>query len=195
VVEPGNGEAQGHAVAGLDHSYSAQIAHIAGQADAASRMVQVTARVDDPERQSLRPGSFAQVTVPVDAGTEKPIVPQSAVRPSERGFLAYVVDNGVARERTVTLGLRTADGQAEVLTGLSPGDLLVVRGQEALAEGVQVLVEQPSVTGQAAEASKPSTGPATSTAQDDPGSSDPTRPEGESKGRRESRRPAGERAP
>jgi len=32
------------------------------------------------------------------------------VRPSERGFLAFVVREGKARERVVELGLRTADG-------------------------------------------------------------------------------------
>jgi len=36
------------------------------------------------------------------------------VRPSERGFLAFVVREGKARERVVELGLRTADGRVEV---------------------------------------------------------------------------------
>lgn len=130
-------------VGGFERPFSGIISHVAAQADPASRLVQVTARVNDPERDSLRPGSFAQVTVPVDTGAEHPIVLQTAVRPSERGFLAYLVKDGLATERVVTLGMRTADGQVEVLSGLSPGDQLVVRGAEALTEGCQVQVVGP----------------------------------------------------
>jgi RND family efflux transporter MFP subunit len=135
-------------VGGFDRPFSGLISHVAAQADPASRMVQVTARVNDPERDALRPGSFAQVTVPVDTGAEYPIVMRSAVRPSERGFLAYVVKDETAAEKIVTLGMRTADGQVEVLSGLSPGDLLVVRGAEALTDGCQIqLVSAESAPG------------------------------------------------
>ncbi|MDQ5857434.1 MAG: efflux RND transporter periplasmic adaptor subunit, partial [Acidobacteriota bacterium] len=44
--------------------YSAELTHVAAAADSTSRMVPVTARVDDRDRAELRPGSFAQVTVP-----------------------------------------------------------------------------------------------------------------------------------
>jgi membrane fusion protein, multidrug efflux system len=62
----------------------------------------------------------------------------TAVRPSERGFLAYVVDGSVARERVIALGLRTQDGRVEVKSGVSPGEQLVVRGAEALRDGAEV---------------------------------------------------------
>jgi multidrug efflux system membrane fusion protein len=68
------------------------------------------------------------------------VIPQTAVRPSERGFLAYVVEGDVAKSRVLTLGLRTANGQVEVRGGLRPGELLVVRGAEALYEGAPVRV-------------------------------------------------------
>jgi len=54
-------------------------------------MVVVTARIDDPERALLRPGQFAEVTVAVGRA-DRPVVPETAIRPSERGFLAYVVE-------------------------------------------------------------------------------------------------------
>jgi membrane fusion protein (multidrug efflux system)/multidrug efflux system membrane fusion protein len=103
-------------------------------------MVAITAQVDDPSRGELRPGSFAQVTVPVGSSAEAAVIPQTAVRPSERGFLAYVVDGGVARERELSLGLRTADGRVEVRSGVKPGEQLVVRGGEALRDGAKVKV-------------------------------------------------------
>ncbi len=120
--------------------FTAVITHVAAAADPASRMVSVTAQVNDPKRDVLRPGAFAQVTVPVGSAAEAPVIPQTAVRPSERGFLGFVVENGVARERVLTLGLRTADGRVEVRSGVRPGEVLVVRGGEALRDGAPVKV-------------------------------------------------------
>ena len=123
--------------------YSAGITHVAASADQASRMVAVTARVDDPKRDALRPGAFAQVTVPIGGAAAAPVVPETAVRPSEKGFLGYVVEANVARERILTLGMRTADGRVEVRSGVRPGELLVVRGAEALRDGAAVRVSTP----------------------------------------------------
>ncbi|WP_425437660.1 efflux RND transporter periplasmic adaptor subunit [Melittangium boletus] len=120
------------------HTYEGRIAYVADAADPASRMVKVTAEVGKPESQTLRPGSFATVSVPVETARQAPVIPQTAVRPSERGFLAFVVEDGKARERVVELGLRTADGLVEVREGLKPGEQLVVRGGEALKEGAVV---------------------------------------------------------
>jgi len=120
--------------------YSAVLTHVAAAADSTSRMVPVTARVDDRDRAELRPGSFAQVTVPVGSTVEAPVIPQVAVRPSERGFLAFVVEGDVARERQLQLGLSTEDGRVEVRAGVKPGEKLVVRGAEALRDGAKVRV-------------------------------------------------------
>jgi multidrug efflux system membrane fusion protein len=120
--------------------YSAELTHVAAAADSTSRMVPVTARVDDRDRAELRPGSFAQVTVPVGSTVEAPVIPQVAVRPSERGFLAFVVEGDVARERELQLGLSTEDGRVEVRSGVKRGERLVVRGAEALRDGAKVRV-------------------------------------------------------
>lgn len=127
-------------VAGGGAEYTATLQHVAASADEQSRMVAVTARVDDPRRGELRPGTFAEVRVPVGSSGDAPVVPQTAIRPSEQGFLAFVVEDSVARRRVLTLGLRTGDGQVEVRDGLRPGELLVVRGAEALRDGAQVKV-------------------------------------------------------
>lgn len=122
-------------------SFDAVITHVGQAADPKTRMVELTAEVTDERRGSLRPGSFASVTVPV-ATTNAPVIPLTAVRPSEKGFLAYVVDEqNVAHERRVILGMRTADGYVEVKEGVNAGDRLVVRGAEALREGAEVRLE------------------------------------------------------
>ncbi|MGA2532404.1 MAG: efflux RND transporter periplasmic adaptor subunit [Candidatus Aminicenantales bacterium] len=120
--------------------YGAQIVHVGAAADETTRMVSVTAEVRDSNASALRPGAFAEITVPVSNPHDNPVIPQTAIRPSDRGFIAYVVENDIAVERVVTVGMRTADGQAEVLAGLKAGEILVVRGSEALRDGAPVRI-------------------------------------------------------
>jgi multidrug efflux system membrane fusion protein len=127
-------------IGGIEHRFASVINSVAESADPASRMVMVTAEVRDPQRAALRPGAFAQVTIPVGETADAPVIPQIAVRASERGFLAYVVMDSVAEERVLDLGMRTADGLVEVRSGVKPGEMLVVRGWEALRNGAPVRI-------------------------------------------------------
>ena len=120
--------------------HQARITHVAAAANQASRMVDITSNVLDSNHPELRPGAFARVTVPIGATREAPVIPQTAIRPSEKGFLAYTITDGVAHQRVLTLGMRTADGQVEVKDGLTPGETLVIRGAEALRDGATVKV-------------------------------------------------------
>ena len=124
--------------------FTAKVVHVAEAADDVSRLVDITANIDDPSDRTLRPGSFAEISVPVASATQAPVIPVSAVRPSERGFLAYIVEGDKAVERILTLGMRSADGRVEVLSGLSGGESLVVRGSEALSNGVTVRIGAPA---------------------------------------------------
>lgn len=128
----------------VPEEYASRIVHVADSADEGTRMVDVTAEIQDNQSSTLRPGTFAEVSVPVSSARTSPVIPQTAVRPSERGFLAFVVENDQAVEHVLTLGLRTADGLVEVLSGLEPGEVLVVRGAEALRDGVPVRIVGPS---------------------------------------------------
>lgn len=120
--------------------YTSTINYVAASAEEATRMAAVTATIDDEKRERLRPGAFAEIHIPVGSMQEVPVIPQLAIRPGERGFIAYVVENGKARERILTLGMRTAEGQVEIRDGLKAGEGLVIRGAEALQDGVAVRV-------------------------------------------------------
>ena len=139
--------------------FTARIVHVAEAADDASRLVDISADIHDTADKALRPGTFAEITVPVASAASAPVVPISAVRPSERGFIAYVVEGDKAVERVLTLGMRSPDGRVEVLSGLKSGESLVIRGAEALSNGVSVRtaapVAAPAPAGQPGETPAP----------------------------------------
>jgi membrane fusion protein, multidrug efflux system len=126
--------------------YTAKITLVAAAADPKSRLVPITAEVAQDRKYWLRPGAFVNVSVVVGAGRPNPVVPQLAVRPSDRGFLAFVVEDNVAKERLLKLGMHTPDGAVEVRQGLASGEKLVVRGAEPLVDGVKVRIVPPGST-------------------------------------------------
>lgn len=156
-------------------SYQAKITLVGGTADSESRLVPVTAQILATDHKFwLRPGSFAQVHVTLVPQRTNPMIPQTAVRPSERGFLAFVVEGGAARERTLQLGMHTPQGWVEVRSGLKADDLLVTRGGEALSDGAKVrVVTEGAVPSQGARPppAKPPQGAASSPAADAPSTS------------------------
>jgi multidrug efflux system membrane fusion protein len=133
-----------------EREFSSKIIHVAASADEVSRMVDVTAEISDTKDEALRPGAFAEITVPVSSARTVPVIPLTSVRPSERGFIAFVVEKDSAAERILTLGMRTADGQVEVLSGLKPGEILVIRGGEALRNGAPVRIAKVPVKNEVA---------------------------------------------
>lgn len=94
----------------------------------------------------LRPGFTAKIVCPLPGKSDAIVVPEEAVRASEKGFIVFVPsprqtpDGGlewVAKPKTLQLGLRKP-GLVEVLEGLAPGDWIVRRGADALEEGTPV---------------------------------------------------------
>ena len=125
---------------------AAEVFHVNATADPTTRMVECVAAVREPEK-GLRPGFFASVRAEVSRAESAVVVPSSAVLPTEKGFTAFVVENGKARVRLLRLGLHTRDGGVEVISGLSAGESLVVEGAGALQEGVPVDIDAPAAPG------------------------------------------------
>lgn len=116
----------------------AVLTHVAASATGAARQVAVTAHIKAEDAPALRPGAFAEVTIRLGGSASAVSIPQTAVRPSAEGFLAFVVKDGKAVKRVLTLGLRTPDGRVEVRQGIAAGEDVVVRGAEALRHGAPV---------------------------------------------------------
>ena len=115
-------------------AFTARIYHVSGVADPATRQVEVLAWVKNPG--VLKPGFFAEVALATESRKDAMVVAESAVQASERGFVAYVVEGGKAKLTPVAIGLRTGNGQVEILSGLRPGQTVVVEGSDRVADGV-----------------------------------------------------------
>ena len=57
---------------------------------------------------------------------------------SERGFIAYAVEDGKAKVRPIEIGLRTGAGVVEIISGLKAGERVVIEGSDRLGDGVAV---------------------------------------------------------
>jgi multidrug efflux system membrane fusion protein len=136
-----------------DREFTATIYHVGDVADPATRQVEVMAWVKNPGE--LKPGFFAEVTLASETKTGAMVVPESAVQASEKGFVAYVVQDGKARLHQIQIGLRTGTGLVEVVSGVKAGDVVVVEGSDRLGDGMAV---QPVASASAPSKGAPASG-------------------------------------
>ena len=110
-----------------------QIAEIVPAVDPGSRAFLVKVELPADALASLRPGMFARVRFPL--GTEERlVVPTAAVLPAGQLDRVFVVEQGRARVRLVTVGQRAPDF-AEMLSGIDPGENVVVAPPASLRDG------------------------------------------------------------
>ncbi len=104
--------------------------------DPASGTVKVT--VDLLKRGTpLLPGMFATVRIITETHPKALVIPKRALLLESETDRVFVVQDSVARQRDVKLGFSDGD-RVEVLSGLTPGEWVVVVGQEGLQNGAQV---------------------------------------------------------
>lgn len=123
-------------------TYAAKIMLVADAADPSTRLVPVTAEVNDTAHKYwLRPGAFCEVSVPIGDARAAIVVPSISVQPTATGNVVYTVDDkNIAHQRVVQLGMYTPDGGVELTQGVNAGETLVVEGFEALSEGAPVKI-------------------------------------------------------
>jgi membrane fusion protein (multidrug efflux system) len=100
------------------------------------RTITVKAVVPNPRR-DLQAGMFLEARLETARRPEAVVVPEDAVSPMGGAMWIWVVTDGKADRREVTLGVRTP-GYVEVRSGISEGDAVVVGGAERLIPGVEV---------------------------------------------------------
>jgi membrane fusion protein, multidrug efflux system len=119
---------------------SGRLTMIDNSVDITSGMVPVRATMDN-EDEALWPGTLvnAALTLRVD---EAVVVPAVAVQTGQSGTYVFVIKDGTATVRPVTV-VRTLEGEAVIGDGVAGGETVVIDGQLLLANGTKVAPRQP----------------------------------------------------
>lgn len=117
-------------------THEARILRISPRVDSETGTVKVTLGVDNGSG-NLRPGMFARAKIVYDVHEDAILVPQEAVVAEDAQPAVYVVEDGIARLRAVTIGLASGSN-VEVTSGLEGSEKVVVVGQGALRDGTPV---------------------------------------------------------
>jgi membrane fusion protein (multidrug efflux system) len=125
VVKAGQAEATG------------KVSVVSLTADPASKKFRIEILADNPGL-VLRPGTFGSVVFEVNSHENALAVSQMAVLSDS---FVYVVENGKAVKRTVSLGLKNTT-MIEILEGLKEGDQVIVEGNYGLVEGTPVEIKR-----------------------------------------------------
>lgn len=116
--------------------FSATINALGAQIDPTTRNVAVQAKINNPDAH-LIPGMFVNVQLNTKSENPMLIIPQTAITYNPKGSAVYLVKNGKAILKTVTIGERIND-VATIVAGISPGDEVVTAGQLKLYDGADV---------------------------------------------------------
>lgn len=109
------------------------------KANEASKTFEVRVLTDNPDG-VIRAGMLARVSL-MRRNLENAITtPLFAIINQGGERILYVEENGVARARTVTLGV-IDDDRAQVLEGLNAGDNLIVTGHTMVEDGMKVITQ------------------------------------------------------
>jgi membrane fusion protein, multidrug efflux system len=108
--------------------------------DTDTRMVSVKALVPNPDGR-LKAGQFVGITLVREHRENAVVVPEDAVIPYAGKTFLFVVADGHAVRREITLGERLPE-VVEVTAGLKAGETIVTRGQHRLSDGAAVEQQQ-----------------------------------------------------
>ncbi|MGI9411385.1 MAG: efflux RND transporter periplasmic adaptor subunit [Hyphomicrobiaceae bacterium] len=112
-----------------------------------TRPVRFTAKLDDLQASHIAVGSTVTLQLPVSAPRKVITAPKDALLQGRGGWIVYVVKDDKAVPQPVKLG-QAVQNRIEIKAGLSPGQLVVVRGNERLRPGQPVKPKHVSATPQ-----------------------------------------------
>jgi membrane fusion protein (multidrug efflux system) len=109
---------------------------VAPQVDAATRTLQLRAQLANPDGK-LKPGQFARVALETGRNAAALVIPEQALWPQGQQQNVYLVKDGKAELKPITIGQRSA-GLVEVIDGLSVNDTVIIAGQLKIGPGMPV---------------------------------------------------------
>jgi membrane fusion protein (multidrug efflux system) len=118
--------------------FSGRIRQISPVVDTATGTVKLTIEAKEPPA-DVRPGAFVTIEIVRMTHPQAVLLPREAVIRELQEAYVFVASGGVAEKRTVALGLEEG-GRVEALSGVKPGEQVIVAGQGGLKQGSAVKV-------------------------------------------------------
>jgi membrane fusion protein (multidrug efflux system) len=118
--------------------FPAQVSLVAPTVDARTATFKVTVEVDDASA-VLKPGMFARIGIVFERKQQALQIPRVALVETDGERSVFIVQQGLARQRSVTTGLTDA-GNVEITDGVREGEQVVIVGQSGLKDGNKVRV-------------------------------------------------------
>lgn len=118
-------------------AFNGKITSINSRVDPITRAIQIRAIIDNPDLK-LRPGMLLQINLRKDT-LNTITVPEKSLVPVEDRQYVYVIEDNKALQREVKVGKRKP-GIAQIISGLSVGEVVVVEGTLRLRTGSEVNV-------------------------------------------------------
>jgi membrane fusion protein (multidrug efflux system) len=134
-----NGNLVKFSLDGDPSSYNAKVIAIDPKVDENLRTLRVRATAPNPAGRFV-PGMFVKIMANLDVDKAAMMIPTESVVPVLKGKKVFVIKNGKAKEAMITTGMRT-DKRIQVISGLQPGDSLIVSGIIALKADAAVKVK------------------------------------------------------
>ncbi|WNJ92953.1 efflux RND transporter periplasmic adaptor subunit [Bosea sp. 685] len=122
---------------GVAKGVEGKIAVVDNTVDATTGTIQLRA-IFDNAAEMLWPGALCQVRVTLRVEPEALTVPREAVQNGQNGPFVFVVEDNIAKARTVVLD-RTVDGRVVLASGLKGGEAIVVDGALLLTDGARTI--------------------------------------------------------
>ena len=119
-------------------TYVARVERVSPVIDPNSGTFKVTIEVPD-ESASLKPGMFGRFNIEYDRRSDTMLVPRAAMLRDDDQTSIFVVENDIAKRRTVTTGYSSGTN-LEIIDGLKAGEEIIVVGQAGLSDGNPVRV-------------------------------------------------------
>jgi len=122
-----------------DETFLATVSMISPTIDPRTRTLRVKAELSNPAGR-IRPGLFAHTDLGVSEREDVIVVPNDAVVQRADGAVIFRLNDSERVERVLVETGVQLEGWVEISSGLSPGDVVVVRGQSRIDDGVAVSV-------------------------------------------------------
>jgi membrane fusion protein (multidrug efflux system) len=123
-----------------DVKLNGKITQVSPALDPSTRTFKATVDIDNPDW-LLRPGMFVKAEIITAHRDSAIVIPKDIILTRQNRKIVFVVDRGIAEERTITIGLENPD-ELEAVEGLKVKERLIISGFETLRNRSKVKITQ-----------------------------------------------------